>query len=219
MGRRRTYRRYRKARRYARKAVKSGTKSAVGWLASKAWEGVKMLKDVVNTEYKYFDVAENNVNVDYNGYLPGLCTPGQGDTDSQRDGDRLKMQNLTFRAQLKRNGADADIRVIILMDKQVKVASASDVLESTGAAANATISPKNYDKRYQTRILYDRRWQLSTDRPQIDITFTKQLNMHTQFSAGTTTITSGKLMAIFISNINASTPQISYYSRVTYTDN
>jgi len=218
MGRRRNYRNYRRARRYARKAVKSGTKSAVGWLASKAWQGVKMLKDVVNTEYKYFDINET-ANVDYNGYLPSLCTPTQGDGDQQRDGDRLKMQNLTFRGRLVRNTADCMVRVIIGIDKQVKVTTAADVLESTGASTAGPISPKNYDKRFQTKILYDRRFNLTADMPVRFVNINKAINTHEQFTNGTTTMQSGRLFAIFISNINANVPSMQYYSRVTFTDN
>lgn len=218
MAYKRNYRRYKKRyRKYTRRAAK--TASGIGWLASKAWQGVKMLKDVVNTEYKYFDISETQ-NVDYNGYLPSLCTPTQGDGDNQRDGDRLKMQNLTFRGRLARNGADAIVRVIIGIDKQAKVGTAADVLESTGATTMGPISPKNYDKRFQTKILFDRRWNLTTDNPIATVNINKALNLHQQFQAGTTTMNSGRLFAIFISNITgANTPVMQYYSRVTFTDN
>lgn len=217
MAYKRNYRRYKKRyRKYTKRVAK--TASGIGWLASKAWQGVKMLKDVVNTEYKYFDINEST-NVDYNGYLPSLCTPTQGDGDGQRDGDRLKMQNLTFRGRLTRNGADATVRVIIGIDKQSKVSTAADVLESTGASTAGPISPKNYDKRFQTKILYDRRWNLTTDFPAVNININKVINTHQQFQAGTTTINSGRLFAIFISNLNANTPIMQYYSRVTFTDN
>lgn len=202
-------------RRYAYK--KRYRRTAKG-LAVKALKSVNYLSKKYAPEVCYFDLNENNVNVDYNGYIPSLCIPPQGDTDSQRQGDRIMVKNCTFRYRVERNGSDQSVRVMLIWDKQAKVSSSSDILEDTGAFANAVISPKNYDKRFQTEILYDKTIDLHTSHPIQDVSTVVKINKHTQFNLGTTTVTSGRLLAMFISNTNANTPRISYYSRCTFTD-
>lgn len=194
--------------------------TSAGSKANAALHLARRVAKMVNAEYKYFDVNEAAVAVSWSGYLPGLCTPVQGLGDNQRDGDSIKMQNLTFRATVQRAATDQEFRLILLIDKQAKVASLSDVLEVSGSVYSP-ISPKLYDRRFQTKILYDQRYFLTADSPTADINLTIPIREHQQFSGGTTTPTTGKLLAIFVSNTNtlANEPTITYYSRCTYTDN
>lgn len=217
--RRRNYRRYRRKKgSYAKRMINKYT--SPGSVANKALHLARRVAKMVNAEYKFFDVNEAAVQVNWSGYLPGLCTPTQGLGDSQREGDSIKMQNLVFRGTVQRAAADQEFRLIILIDKQAKVASLSDVLEVTGSVYSP-ISPKTYDRRFQTKILYDHRYYLTADKPTVDINLTIPIREHQQFSGGTTTPTTGKLLAIFVSNTNtlANEPTITYYSRCTYTDN
>lgn len=213
-------RRYRKRKNYAKKYINKYT--SPGSIANKALHLARRVAKVINAEYKFFDVNEGNVQVSYNGYLPALCTPTVGTADTQRNGDSVKIQNLMFRANVVRGAVDSQFRLILLMDKQVKVSSLGDVLEVAGFLSSP-ISPKKYDNRFQTEILYDHRWALTADRPTIDINILKHIRQHTQFNNGTTTATSGKLLAIFVSDqdpaTSANLPKITYYSRCSFTDN
>lgn len=217
--RRKNYRRYRRKKgSYVKKMINRYT--SAGSKANAALHLARRVAKMVNAEYKFFDVNESLVNVPPSGYLPGLCTPAQGDTDSNRNGDSIKMQTLTFRADVYRNTVDSEFRLILLMDKQVKVTGLSDVLESANTVYSV-ISPKKYDNRFQTQVLYDQRYYLTADNPTININLVKHIRQHTQFSAGTTTATSGKLLAIFVSDQSTgiNQPTITYYSRCTFTDN
>ena len=113
------YKRYRRWKKWGGNAMS---------VAKKALSIAKSAKVQAKPEYKIFDLSENNVNVDYNGYLPSLCIPAQGDTDALRNGDRIKIANCTFRYKVARNGSDQPVRVMLLYDKQVKVGSSSDIL-------------------------------------------------------------------------------------------
>lgn len=186
-------------------------------LAYKAFALARKVADQVNTEYKYVDVTDL-ASPTYSGYVATLNNISQGVTDTTRVGDSCKLQNLTLRGSITRNGTDGHVRIMILWDKQAKVTSASTVLENTGTAY-ATLSPKKYDTRFQTKALKDFRVHVTQDSPIKEFNMVIPINKHTQFDAATSTIDTGVLRILIISDMAASQPITSYYSRLTFTDN
>lgn len=190
-------------------------------VAQKALSLARKVADAVNTEYKFVDNVLSPLTVDWNGIQGSLMqvNPAQGLADNQRIGDSIKLQNFTFKYQCSRNTSDSIIRVIIFEDKQNKIASVANLLSLTGTI-NAVTSPKNYDTRYQTRILYDKCHILSSDNTTVMASAVLPLNWHTQFNAGTQTVNTGDLKICYISNVSGvPPPTFSYYSRLTFTDN
>ena len=178
-------------------------------MAAKAYAMAKALKKSTNIEYKIADITDN-ASVSFSGYLAQLNNISQGITDSTRVGDSCKIQNLVFRTLLARNGADAQMRLILFWDKQAKVTSSSDILQNTGTIFSP-LSPKNYDKRFQTKILYDKVFNLNTDNPMRSLDLVIPINQHTQYNGATNLVNTGYLGVLFISNINtANNPTMNY---------
>lgn len=182
-------------------------------------QDVKKLKNLINTEHKVYEV-EGLTNVANNGTLINLCAPAQGLSDNQRSGDSIKCQDFTIRAKWEDNAASAVVRMIVFEDKQNKVSSASDLLDNA-SSGGVVYSPKLYDNRFETKILYDRTWKLipSSDASIQLVDQTLHLGHHTQFSNATTTIVTGAYKMLLLSDRSTSTPAFQYHGRASYTDN
>lgn len=190
--------------------------STVNWLVGK----VKKIADAVNIEYKEYEVKANPT-PDYNGAIVNLCVPAQGTANSQRIGDGFKMQNLTFRGYVKAGPTlHESIRVLIFIDKQNQITTGADLLDNTGTGY-ATLSSKNEDNKYMSRVLYDRTFQVSPGyRPIIHFEGVIPIDLHQHFQAGTTTIKDNALKQMVISDLASGTASatVVWCSYVSYTD-
>jgi len=213
-----------KPRWYNSKAVKHIAKGSmsVAKMAAKAYVTSLALKKATNIEHKYHEVSFNN-QYDWSGSIVALNSVAQGTTDSTREGDSIKMQDLQIKFYMFGVAATGpcQFRVIIIFDDMNKVSAASDVLETVGSAL-APNSFKDWDKRFQTNVLYDQNYifdQVSYATRQLDINI--PIGKHAQFEASTTTINTGRLIALLISDQSASinAPVVKGYSRLVFTDN
>jgi len=211
----RRYKRRRPARRYRRKG-----NNWIG-LAKKAFKTAKWVAGLVNAESKYDDTTSSNTNVDYNGTVVTLCNPAQGTSVNQREGDSIKMQNLTLRGSCYLQGGltGSVFRMIIYLDKENIITAASDLLQVTGSSASV-YSPKFQDTKFQSKVLYDKVFMLDTvNMTQYKFDINLKIDKHVNFTAGSTAIRDGALKMCFISNVTGTVPGVQYYSRVTYLDN
>jgi hypothetical protein len=194
---------------------------------------VKLLNKKVNKLYslietKYVDLADVITDIDRDGVIDIWNGIPQGDTDSQRNGDKLVMKELDLRMavwhdpQTGNQGASSGIRFLLFYDKQNTIGTVADLLDVTANDTTNMLSPITWDLRKQVKIIRD--VLIEADGVYKEKTLKRyrvKLNHQTQFSAGTTTITTGALKAIFISD-RASTdnylPQVHLYYRLTYTD-
>lgn len=218
MAYKKNYRRRRQHKRSGRsRAKRIGAKA--GSMAYTAYKTAMRLKDMINTEYKFYDI-NNASNPDWTGSLSTLNTPNQGSTDQTRIGDSIKCQNLTLRGYVVANSAaPAFVRMMIIWDPQAKAATTADILEYTGSVF-APFSPKDYDKRFQTRVLLDKVFSvMPADVIQRDFDFVVPIDQHTQFEAGGIGINTGALKILLISNLSANLPGVHYQARLSYTDN
>lgn len=203
------------------RVMKVGMKSTEkGGLAYRAFRLAKRVANAVNVEYKISDASNVAGAVDYTGGVVSLPSNiSQGITDSTRIGDSIKIQNLTLRYIGVRNTADSILRVMVLFDPQNKIAAVTDVLQSTGSALSV-ISPKNYDKRFQNNVLYDRTMTLTTaDHPYVVEDIVIPIDKHCQYNAATTTVNTGDIKLLTISNVSGvNLPTFTYYARLSYTD-
>ena len=190
-----------------------------GGMAYKALRLARKVADAVNIEYKILDTTGSAGAVDYGGGVATLNSVAQGTADNQRIGDSLKVQNNVLRWFMQRNGQDCLFRIILFWDEQNQVTAVSDILESTGSAL-AVVSPKNYDNRFRTKVIFDEVHRLTTNTPLITRDMTHAINQHTQFTAASTTIRTGALKLAVISNVTSTNlPTYSYYNRMSFTDN
>jgi len=220
---------YKRTRKHYKRSGRAQAKrwgASAGSAAYSALKMVRRLKDMVNTEYKINDVSNSAFSYDYNGTLVTLNAPTQGLADTQRIGDSIKCQNLVIRGSCVNSGSASSLtfhRIIILWDPQNKVSTAADVLAQTGSSI-APFSPKDQDKRFQTRILSDKMYQTSTlssgNKFSQEFEYIIPINQHTQFSAGSTTINTGALKMLAICNlVSTGLPNMYYFARLSYTDN
>lgn len=184
-------------------------------LAQKAYALAK--KNQKMEEIKHFSVSVNNSDANYTGSLATLCDPGIGDNSNQRDGDNIFIKGVDIRGLIREVGtATAMVRIIVFWDKENLAASAADYLAVTGV--NAPMSPKNVDKRFRYQTLWDHTMTVHADRPLAAFHKYVKVNKKVQFTAGTTTILTGSLKMIAISNINTNPPKFDYITHSTYTD-
>ena len=194
--------------------------ASVGSAAYSALKIAKRLKDMVNTEYKFFD-TQATTNVDYTGSLNILNSMAQGQTDVTRIGDSIKVQNLVVRGAIASSAvATSSLRMMIIWDPQNKTTTTADVLEYVGSVY-APFSPKDYDKRFQTKVLYDRVHSLvpTAESALTHFDYVIPINQHTQFEGASTTINSGALKMLIISSSIANLPVVVFQARISYTDN
>lgn len=196
---------------------------SVAKMAASAYFTAKALKKADNIEYKIYDVSNSAISPDYNGTSVVLNNPAQGSTDTTRIGDSIKCQNLVLRGSVSANitaGTTNLVRLILIWDTQNQYSTLSDLLEVVGSLA--VFSPKNYDRRFRNKVLWDRTFCVSVSQGQATIPFDEvfSLNDHTQFSAGTTTQFSGSLRLVMVSDkVTSLLPSVNYYSRLSFTDN
>lgn len=190
-------------------------------VAKQALKTATWVAGMVNAESKHFDYTVSAATANYTGTIVTLCEPAQGISDSQREGDSIKMQNLTFRANIARV-ADDIVRLIIFFDKTNIITTGAMMLENNGTAL-AVLSGKEEDNKFNSKILYDRTFVLTganTSNYKIDKVI--KINQHVQFAEASTTIKTGALKMLIIgSYANASGNNATYnvVSRCTYLDN
>lgn len=209
-----TKRSYRR-RRYYRK------KTGNNWvgLAKKAFKTAKWVAGLVNSEYKYSESTQaTQAVITYNGTIYNLCSPAQGTGATQREGDSIKLKNLTIRGDIAYNGTTPEtIRFIIINDKENSVTAGSDILEYTGVET-APYSPKNPNYKYDTKILYDKTMCIDSQIPLRKFDIVLKLNYHMNFLATTSTVVNNALKLIVIGQTTNGS-LIRYLSKTTYIDN
>lgn len=183
------------------------------------YKDVKLIKQLINVEKKHVDF-QGVQSPGWTGALTTLNLIAQGDTDSFRDGDSLKMQKLRINVQMT-NVRIAIARVMVIFDPNNKCVNPNDILQPVAVGtADAPIAFKDYDKRFNCRVLYDKRFlfdAVSNNNRVADIKL--HIGKHTQFEAGTTVINSGALKLLVIGDAAAALTTFRINSRLTYTDN
>lgn len=180
---------------------------------------VRLLKQVVNTEFKHLDSSISVTDIDYSGDLTVLNNPAQGLDDEQRVGDSIKVQKVDIRCHFNHT-SNCVVRLIVFWDQCNTINSTSEFLEYSGSAL-AVDSFKDNDNRFLTKVLYDRVFNINTAQTlQYVVRKTIHIGKHTQFDEDTTTINTGALKLIFVSDQAPTTNVGSVgYARVYYTDN
>lgn len=225
------YRRYNykyKKRNYGRKrrgnyGARLGRK--VGGTVYKAYQGFNMAKRLmrmVNTEVKYFSEIDQD-NISNSGQIRNLFTPSQGTGVNERVGDSCKLLHITGRFQiaLNPNISNATVRVIIFRGKNERDTAPTVTSGTSGVLESADIlSPKKWDNRFDTKVLYDRKHTVFFDgRPSYTFSISKKLFGHCTFDHNSSDISDGGLWMLLISDTNTDQPAFQWNIRTTYSDN
>lgn len=216
------YRKNYRRRNYRRRRYPRRRQQGTNWtgLAKKAWKTAKWVASVVNVEYKQVGINQSTTNNNYNGVVYELITPAQGSANNQRTGDSIKCKNLTIRGQIQYDTIAENCRVMLVMDKENSIATGANLLQTTGSVL-ATLSQKDNDNYYKSKILWDKVFTVNANMPIRTFNKVFKLDFHTHFEAGSTTIEDGSLKLVFFGQTNgaAGASQHLFVTEVSYIDN
>ncbi len=193
---------------------------------NKALKLAKKAISMMNVEFKFHDVQENTQILNVTPNILQITNIPQGDTDTSRDGNQVKLVRLYVRYTLTLQAAVTTVfvRIIIVKDKQTNGAiyTASDLLTDV-TGGDAIVSPFNPDNQFRFAILYDKVHALSNAaKRNAQGNINRQLQLKLRFDASTPSIadlTSNSLSIVQFSDIVTDPPTITLFSRVYYVDN
>jgi hypothetical protein len=185
--------------------------------------GYNILKGLINSELKRFDLTTTNAPTSSGNIVP-LSDVAQGDDAENRDGNKLMAKYLRFQWFATINGSATAtlVRCIIFVDteNQGVTPTITLLLQSPTSPGNLT-SPINTDQTQRFTILHDQRLSLNTGGVGIaERNVYKNLNFHINYTDGTATSRNkNSIWVAFISNESTNTPSIGYSSRLAFYDN
>ncbi len=190
---------------------------------TKALKIVRRMRKSVETK---FNDIQGTVEIDWNGlFLTNLLAPIQGLGDVNRIGDKITATSLQLKQCMFSNNRASVLRIIVFWNKELKVVTGSDLLETVGTA-RAVISPYKKDKRSQFIVLMDRRIVLQDLSISISVkALSRRIllrNKKVLFNDGTNTINNNALWVYFISDTDAAVPAdrvtVDFYYRTRFMD-
>lgn len=191
-------------------------------LASKAYNGVKYLKGLINVEKHYVDVSNGAQNVDTTGFVTLLSAIAQGDDVNNRNGNSILAKTLYWRSIVLRDASNVNpcnfVRIMIIKD-----------LENTGTAptiadilASATVySPLNVDHTSRYQVLADRVIPLPLNGAEGNqLKLFIPINDHLKFTGSASTdVYKNAIYVMGLSDVGLNPPVMGYNSRIGFYDN
>jgi hypothetical protein len=191
---------------------------------AKANRALAMAGQLQAARERKFVVSQVVQSGDNLGHLIALNNPDQGLGDQQRVGDRIRCVKIALRGWSVIPGSASGrfaLRFLVILDKQNTITGVDQVLIGTGSnicPLNAFV--KDYKKQFS--VLYDSE-TLHMDQYNKGITkrWNTRCNLITQFVSGTTTVATGMLKLVIITNQSQASNQKPIWIgsvRVDYTD-
>jgi len=212
---------YRKRYPTKKRAYKRRTYKKPGW-GSTAMKALKLATKVagfVNTEFKYVETNVSQQVILNTGTIDaGICVPAQGITVNEREGDSIKIKNITFEGAWYRNGQDEICRIIVFIDKENEVINPDDFLENVNTDT-AVFSNKNQNNKFDSKTLWDAKFTLTTDHPLARFKKIIKVDQHMHFLAGATTVSNNCIKILFINQAVSTGAKVTYHTHTTYVDN
>ncbi len=192
--------------------------------------GLNEIRKLINVEEKVKNVTVTSTTTSASGTIDLLTAIGQGTDINQRVGDSIRCQRLTHSLLCTRNGTDGCVRIIIFRDteNQGSTPSTTDVIEAVSGTLSI-VSPYtwfNHNSNAQKNrfvILSDEVLTVSSSEPNTYTTveFGQNSMKHTRFRGttdGAASSAEGALFILVITDQAANQPKVTWYSRLTYTD-
>jgi len=184
---------------------------------------ISKLTKIVNTrELKFQDISALSTVPSYTGSVTNLFAPAEGDSDIARAGDEIYIERIDFRLNAGMTGAGSNqLRVILYRDKSFGLSTYPDRILDTNylSTANAAQSPYEEDYLDNREIIYDKTFLLdSVTKAQMQLKVSKKLRRKVQFVANTTTVSSGQIKLLMVTDTAAPNLAVDYVSRVWFSD-
>lgn len=194
---------------------------SVSDIATAAYNGVKYLKGMINSEKHYFDVTGSG-NVDTTGSVNLLTGVAQGDDVNNRNGNSILGKTIFLRVLLTRVAANTNpvnfCRILVVKDMEN---TGTDPAISDILASATTISPLNVDHTSRYQVLADRVVPLSANgREGSQHKFYIRVNDHVKYTgSGGAAIYKNQIYMMLIGDQATNAPSWSSYSRFGFYDN
>lgn len=190
----------------------------------------RMFKE--NVEQKFHNHQQVNQAIPATGTTYDIQVIAQGLGDANRIGDALKVDGIDIRGKvdMSSNSTTNSLRVILVqMHDLYDVTSGlpwyPDILNSTySSGSNATLSPRNMDKMELFRVLSDRTYSVSAQKPRVDFHIAEpNIKLRkTQYEAASSSYRSEGLYLFAVSDdgtaLSANYPYLSFVSQLRYRD-
>lgn len=169
-------------------------------------------------ELKYFDVAATGTGMGTGGTIVSLVDIGQGDTITTREGNKITLKSLQFKAQLQRVTTDSQVRVCLFKWFSPTPGTNPAVTDIfvTGGSLHSLVKAGTA----QFKVLFDRTFNvLDSDSPTRVISMFKRLRSDVHWTNATATNwTKNQYVLYFISDNAINNPLISYQIRFRFVD-
>lgn len=207
------------------KAVKSSWKNRekIGKLAVSAYNGVKILRGLVNSEKHLKDLVIGSTGVPDSGAVIALSAIGQGNTLGTRTGNTIFMRSLQFRGQVLKHASATNtaIRVMIVQDRMTNSAmpTAAQILTAVGTttAPFATLNPFFLGR---FKILYTKIIALDAEHEMRLLNFYIGMKIHGRYQDGAATDEfKNQLYLVAVGSEPTNVPLIQGVSRLGFMDN
>jgi len=214
--RRRTRRRFSGIRRH----FTAGNVNKALRVASTALTVARGVKMLVNTEFKFHDVA-SVTDVTSTAQVIDLCEIIQGTNNDEREGKSIRLKSFFLRgsARAHSSATASALRVMLVKDLRNNgtVPAITDILQS-----ESFVSPINLaDDIGRWRVLMDRTYNMSVQGPtRVSLLKYIKLNHHVFYSGSSATSNNGgSIFLVLISNESTNGVNININTRLRYIDN
>lgn len=191
-----------------------------------AYNMAKSALKLINVEKKFHNLTHSALAISSAATLHNIVEIAQGDTNSTRDGDSLKIISLMFKftCKIHASALQTFIRVMLIKDTahNSTTPTIGNILTSTGINASI-VSGLAMNNRGRFQVLMNEIVSLDQNGKQSSV-INKYFNLeqHILYSGATGAAseqTRNSLYFIFISDEVTNTPTITYYSRLRFVDN
>lgn len=190
-------------------------------VANKALALAKLLRTLINVEYKNIDVIDSST-IDAGTYVKSLVLLGQGDGAEQRGGRSVKFTSFYIKGNFSLGAAEVSsrVRLVLVHDTQPNGSQATFApFESASVRAMKTLGNGKrfkilYDKRYDledTGAASTKLWSIYVKKP-----------LHIKYADTTDTISAiqdDNVYLLMISEFAANAPTVTFQSRTRFIDN
>lgn len=198
-----------------------GDMVSVGQMARSAWQGVRYLKGLVNSEQFVHDVA-GFVNPTIAGDAIPLTDIPQGDQIGTRTGNSILVKRAYIRVKLDKHAtpASSTIRYALVRDSQ-QVSDGAPTYENVFSPGGGVLSALNSAQLGRFTILEEKLLTVDTDNPSRVFVINVSMSSHVRYNGSNSTdIQKNGLYLVVCSTENSGTqPTFTYRSRVYFHDN
>lgn len=212
----------RRNRRYRRRRPSRG--KIYGAAGKQLWKDVKMLKNMINTEFKFFDTNVNST-ASTTPLVTEIGAPAVGDGSSNFEGMqyRLKSINADINLKLPTTGAASTIiRMwwILDIDSTGAIPAFTDIFTQPIAGA-PTVVHRNLSNKNRFLILKDKSVVLSTSgTQQAHINYYRKMDAKVVYNTASSSVNHNRLLFVYCSDQSgAASPIIQVFNRLRFIDN